>query len=426
MTTQRHSAEQPVCDGRGCRVLLSEGASTSARQAITALGLRGYELDVCDPSPFCLGRFSRFVRRFHRCPALGADPHGYLRFILDLIKKRKFDVLLPIHEQGLLFAKFAPQLTAHVAVALPSFEHYNQVLSKSGFDQLLSQLGLPRPRTRYKTSSRELHDGTTMPFVVKTAIGTASRGTWIVHNSKELEAVAGELEECHGFDDPVLVQDFVAGPLEHAQAVFCKGRLVGIHMYRQMVAGAGGGDAVKMSVHRPEVRSHLRRIGEQLCWHGALSVDYIVSHEDGTPRYIDCNPRLVEPMSALLAGADLAGLLARVSLGETRDEVLVGREGIRSHLAMQVLLGSALRNGSRRDLLRECCHLAAGRGLYSASREELTPVVLDWPSIVPLFVAALWLLAKPGAAHTMPKKGWGAHLLNTQSIRLIQERIGAQ
>ena len=72
------------------RILLSEGASTSAREAITALGLRGHHVEVCDPDPHCLGRFSRFVRRLHRCPPLGRDPQGYLAFILDRISGGQF------------------------------------------------------------------------------------------------------------------------------------------------------------------------------------------------------------------------------------------------------------------------------------------------------------------------------------------------
>ena len=114
------------------RILLSEGASTSAREAITALGLRGHHVEVCDPDPHCLGRFSRFVRRFHRCPPLGTDPHGYLAFILDRISGGQFDVLLPIHEQGLLFAKAREQISRHVAIALPSFESYVRAHNKVG------------------------------------------------------------------------------------------------------------------------------------------------------------------------------------------------------------------------------------------------------------------------------------------------------
>jgi hypothetical protein len=53
----------------------------SARQTITAPGQCGYILDVCDPNPLCISRFSHFVRRYYRCPAMGRDPLGYLAFV---------------------------------------------------------------------------------------------------------------------------------------------------------------------------------------------------------------------------------------------------------------------------------------------------------------------------------------------------------
>ena len=42
------------------RVLVSDGSSTSAREAVTILGLSGHHVEVCDPSRYCLARFSRF------------------------------------------------------------------------------------------------------------------------------------------------------------------------------------------------------------------------------------------------------------------------------------------------------------------------------------------------------------------------------
>ena len=68
----------------------------------------------------------------------------------------------------------------------------------------------------------------------------------------------------------------IAGTTEKAQSVFCRGRLVGFHAYRQVAAGVGGGEAIKQSVSRPVVRGHLEKIGAALDWHGALSVDYIM------------------------------------------------------------------------------------------------------------------------------------------------------
>jgi glutathione synthase/RimK-type ligase-like ATP-grasp enzyme len=402
------------------RVLVSEGNSTSAREAITILGLSGHHVEVCDPSRFCLARFSRFVRRYHRCPGLRDQPAGFLAFVEKLLARRHFDVLLPIHEQGFVFARVQERLEKRVGLALPSFENYRTVHNKAGFSRLLDRLGLPQPATRIARSDSELRAASNFPCVVKTSIGTASRGVWFVRDAGDLDRAVGELNASGAFADEVLVQAFMAGTTEKAQAVFCRGKLIGFHAYRQIAAGAGGGEAIKQSVRRPQARTLLAAIGENLAWHGALSVDYILPDDDATPYLIDCNPRLVEPMNAWLAGLDLVGLLLRVSLGETPAAAGESRAGVRTHLAMQALLGCAQRGGSRRDILCECWHLLAGSGRYQDSTEELTPVRLDWISAVPLLMVAIALLAAPKRAVALLRGGWGAHLLGVESMRKIE------
>jgi predicted ATP-grasp superfamily ATP-dependent carboligase len=402
------------------RVLVSEGNSTSAREAVTILGLSGHDVEICDPSRYCLARFSRFVDRFHRCPGLRDDPAGFLAVVEKLLSARHFDVLLPIHEQGFLFARVRQRLERRVGLALPSFESYRAAHGKAGFSRLLDQSGLPQPPTRIVNSAHELRDGIRYPSVIKTSVGTASRGIWFVRDDTDLEAALQELGANRAFADEVLVQDLVAGTTEKAQAVFCRGQLIGLHAYRQVASGAGGGEAIKQSVHRPEVRAFLTTIGEKLAWHGALSVDYLVPDEGATPLLIDCNPRLVEPMSAYLAGLDLVGLLLRISLGETPAAAPESRAGVRTHLAMQALLGCASRGGTRRDMIRECWRLATGSGPYADSVEELTPVRFDCFSAGPLAMTALFLLIAPKLAASMARKGWGAHLLDISSLRQIE------
>jgi predicted ATP-grasp superfamily ATP-dependent carboligase len=414
----------PAYIAKPLRVLVSEGSSTSAREAITILGLSGHLVEICDPAPYCLARFSRFVQKFHRCPGLRDDPAGFLRFVEALLAARHFDVLLPTHEQGFLFARVRQRLEGHAGLALPSFASYRTAHSKAGFSRLLDELGLPQPATRIVKSEDELRDAIRFPAVIKTSVGTASRGIWFVRNDGDLAGALQDLGGNGAFADEVLLQDFVAGATEKAQGVFCRGGLLGFHAYRQIAAGAGGGEAIKQSVKRPMVRSHLATIGAKLAWHGALSVDYVLSDvlpDDGaTPFYIDCNPRLVEPMSAYLAGADLVGLLLAVSQGETPAAAPGSREGVRTHLAMQALLGCAAQGGSRRNLVRECWRLLSGGGPYADSTEELTPVRLDWLSFVPLAMTAIALLVAPRLAVTLARKGWGAHLLDLGSVRLIE------
>src|SRR2546422_7725307 len=179
------------------RVLVSEGNSTSAREAVTILGLSGHLIEVCDPSPWCLARFSRFVQKFHRCPGLRDDPAGFLRFVEDLLAARHFDVLLPIHEQGFLFARVQERLGDRAGLALPSFVSYRAAHGKAGFSRLLDQLGLPQPATRIVKSADELRHVARFPAIIKTSIGTASRGIWFVRDEADLEGALQELSAQH-------------------------------------------------------------------------------------------------------------------------------------------------------------------------------------------------------------------------------------
>jgi hypothetical protein len=402
------------------RVLIAEGSSTSAREAITILGLAGHRVEVCDPSLWCLARYSSFVRRFHRCPGLRSDPAGFLSFVEKLLARAHFDVLLPTHEQGFLFARVAERLKDRVGVALPDFDGYRTLHSKAGFSRLLDQLGLPQPRTRIVKSAHELREAVRFPSVVKTSVGTASRGIWFVRNTADLERALPDLGGSDAFAGEVLVQELIAGTTEKAQSVFCRGELIGFHAYRQVAAGVGGGEAIKQSVGRPQVRFYLERIGQQLAWHGALSVDTIMPIDSAVPLLIDCNPRLVEPMNAYRAGTDLVKALLRISMGETPDPLPESREGVLTHLAMQALLGCASRGGARRDIIGECWQLLTAGGPYAGSTEELTPVHLDRVSAVPLAMTVTLLLASPMLATRLARVGYGAHLLDLGSIRLIE------
>ena len=90
---------------------------------------------------------------------------------------------------------------------------------------------------------------------------------------------------------------------------------------------------------------------------------------------------------------------------------------MRTHLAMQALLGCAARGGTRRDIARECWRLCANSGPYAGSTEELTPVQADWISAVPLAVTAALLLASPKSVIKLARC---AHLLDLKSIRAIE------
>jgi predicted ATP-grasp superfamily ATP-dependent carboligase len=202
------------------RILIPEDSSTSGREAVTIPGLAGHHVEICDPSPWCLARYSRFVRKFHRCPGLRTDPAGFLAFVEGLIASGRFDVLLPTHEQGFLFARAQERLAGKVALALPSFESYRAAHGKAGFSRLLDQLGLPQPPTQILKSQSAPRGVTRFPLAIKTSVGTASRGVRFVHNESELAAALHDLDVSGAFADDGLLQEMIAGTTEKAQSVF--------------------------------------------------------------------------------------------------------------------------------------------------------------------------------------------------------------
>src|SRR5262245_17724567 len=127
-------------------ILLTEGSSLSSRQALYALGGR-HTIDILDPSPVCQSRFSRFVRRRYAAPSFSKDPCGYLAFLGDLLRKNKYDVVLPTHEEIYLLSRVRDALARLVAVAVPEFQSIQRLQSKRQFHELLLELGLPHPET---------------------------------------------------------------------------------------------------------------------------------------------------------------------------------------------------------------------------------------------------------------------------------------
>ncbi len=190
-----HNLRRPPKALKDVSILLSEGSSLSSRQTISALGLYGYRVDVCDPEPFCIGRFSRFVRRFYRCPPWTDDPMGYLDWVVSRLDAERYDVLLPVHEQAYLFAAARERLGPKVGLALTPFGGFALLQSKTLFMRLVARLGLPHPTTRYVNSCSQVEAIADYPYYIKTPYGTAGYGVWKISNRNDRSAAAFALEE---------------------------------------------------------------------------------------------------------------------------------------------------------------------------------------------------------------------------------------
>ena len=404
------------------RILIPEGSSLSAREAIAALGPLGYSLALCDPNPLCVCRFSRFVSRFYPCPQLGRDPQAYLAFILELLQREHFDVLLPVHENAFLFSRAYAQISRFTHCAVSPFAAFERLQSKAAFTQLLDELDLPHPPTHLVTRREEVEACSSYPFYVKTAYGTAGFGAWRVENEAERLAVIRRLEKSAAFDreTPVLIQDVAPGVLEVVQAVFDRGELAAAHGYRQTAVGVGGSAAARIKIERPLVIQHLRKLGQALAWHGSLMLDYLYDEPSGQVAYIDPNPRLGETMNATFNGINLANCIVRLSLGEKISSQPSRPAPVESHILITMLLGKADQPGTRRAVLGELLAALFKTGRYQHSQEDFANLGQDFPSLVPVLVVAVQLLLNPQSCHKIATRAVQNYALTGTAVGQIQ------
>jgi glutathione synthase/RimK-type ligase-like ATP-grasp enzyme len=400
---------------RRLRVLLTESSSASAREVLTVLARQGHEVGVMDSGGISFTVLSRWVRRRHPSPRFSDDPLAYLDALREVLKTSSYDVLLPTHEQLVALSRYRQEFEALAALAVPGFDAVRQAQDKAAASELLAELGLPQPPTVLVHDERELlAQAGMLPGYVKLRVATSSRGVWAVEDPADLARVAAEPAVRNAFAarGRIVVQRAVPGPLVQVQALFVHGELVGAHTLVRRREGVQGSASSKESVTIPGVAEHLTTLGAKLAWHGPLSIDAILTGD--TVAYIDINPRLVEPVNAELAGADLVRRWLAVSRGQRVGPPPQARSGVRTHALLMAVIRHAELGHGRRDILKELAAAALRRSWYAGSEEELLPLRSDPGGAIPLALISAVLLVSPRLWKRLAGSGMPAHALTPE------------
>lgn len=401
------------------RVLLSEGSSNSARQALYGLG-RKYTIDLVDPSPWCQCRFSSLVRKRIACPQVAKDPLAYLKFVASLVDRRDFDVLFPTHEQVYAFSRFRDRFRRSVALAVPDFEVLRRVQSKAEFVQVMKSLDLPLPESWIVRDRNELAKHDDFPCFVKLAHSTASLGVQRVDSPDDLTASINRFEQSGAWreGDEIVLQTIAPGRQAEVSAVFQEGRLVGAACADVLATGIGGGPALRRTAIHPPVLQHIRKFGEELGWHGPVSMEYFYDETTERPYYIESNPRIGESFNALAGGVNLCEATVRIALGEQVDMLPPVKPGVMTHNGFIVMIADAFNGANRRQLWRRLWkHWTRSDGVES----EMTRPRVDLLSLIPATAVILRLLVAPRSAQELAKGTVDNYSLPARAAQIVDD-----
>jgi hypothetical protein len=91
-------------------------------------------------------------------------------------------------------------------------------------------------------------------------------------------------------------------------------------------------------------------------------------------------------------------------------------------MGIQGLLRAAKEPGSRRGVISATLDLVRRRGVFATGSEELTPVSIDAPSLVPLAVVATALILKPSLWKRLSTATVNAYAATTKVVDVVHGR----
>lgn len=413
------------------KVLLSDASSLTSRQIATILSRQNHEVSVLSPPGLTLSKLTRHVFKIHTVPPFGADPYAWLETALSVLKSGNIDILLCTQEQvAILSAEINKVKEMGVRIAVPSFDSLRKVMGKLDAVQTLRNAGLPQPESAVVLSQAAAQSCVHLiPGYLKTPIGTGSLGIRKVTSLPKLEqgfasfSAEGVFNSENG--EKLLLQKETQGPLLMVCGVFEDGHLRAWHACIRVHEGPNGGAAKKVSLPLPLAGEHLARLGQYLNWHGALSLEAILLGEK--LYYIDINPRITEPMNALLSGVDLVGALLDISLEKPSapGNPKHGVEGVETHQLVLAVLKEA--EGGRAMVAIEFFKAIMKFGGYAGSVEELTPLEGDWLTLTALLgIMLLLLFGGSWVARRLQTGAVKGYALSGEGWRRVCEREDAK
>jgi biotin carboxylase len=319
------------------RVLITGASTFFVPPLVRGFGLRGVEVTTADSRWFSMGKAARHSLRTLRLPLLARNPGGYLDGILSELKTRRYDLLLPAHEESLLLAEYRHELEPLTRIFLPTFSGMWRLHDKTSLYRVCLDLGIPAPPTVIPSNSAGVVDevrGLRFPVVIKLPTANNCAGRVFCDSPADLAERYARLsaaEAQRGNAAPFVQQKIEGEPIY--TLMFCEqGRKLGEVMYKPLrtYPERGGTSAHRESVEIPGIAELTDRLARATSWSGFLGLDFIVNQDDGKACLLDANPRATPGIQlGMLAGVDWPGMM--IDLLEGRPvEPRSARAGIRT------------------------------------------------------------------------------------------------
>jgi D-aspartate ligase len=305
------------------------GGDFQALGVLRSLARHNVPVYVLDKGP-CISRFSRYVRKFVKCPDT-REEDLLLEFLLDLAKRKNLKgwLIYPNDDETVRFlAKHKAQLEEYYKVTTPSWETVRFACEKKLTYELAEKCGIATPRTFYPRNVAELEQlEIEFPVIIKPSVkepfySKTGKKAIRIDSKRELIDEYTRVTQLAGTAE-IMVQELIPGGSKNLFSVgslFKNGELLaGVIAWRlrQHPMDFGHATTYAETVDIPELEELTTKVLKVMSYYGISEVEFMRDPREGQYKLIEINPR---PWGwhtlALGAGTDLPYLLYQDMTGE--------------------------------------------------------------------------------------------------------------
>lgn len=389
---------------RSPSVLVTDGLWRKSVSAIRALGRRGVDVGVTGDSQFTTGFYSRYCGRRVILPPT-ADASRWVDALERELEGHRYDVIFPMEAETIeLVLEHRERIERLVRVPLPATSSFDIANDKGKATALAQTLGIPTPRSVLlepgmvtASAMNELQP----PFIVKPVDSSGSRGIRYASTRLELDNVLRAVAAGDRHRGGFIVQERLdaKGPGVGAALLFDEAhRAVAGFTYRRLreYPITGGPSTLRESTDDPQLLEFARRLLESLAWVGVAMVEFKVDTRDGSPKFLEVNPRFWGSLELpIAAGVDFPYLLYRSAMGEDFPPVFEYQLGVQSRWLVPGDVLNFVANLRRGRLVRDFFRFRApGLHYDDFSRDDLGGSLATlWCTAAQALRPSMWRLA---------------------------------
>jgi predicted ATP-grasp superfamily ATP-dependent carboligase len=320
------------------KVLVTDADALHSLVIVRSLGTKGMKVSMASHRRvFSLSFYSRFCRERIIYPSPKRHK-GFIDFMLDLVRAKGFDILLPVRSTVTpLIAQHAQKFEPFVHFVLPSYESMATANNKETTFRFAEKVGIPVPRTLYPRKFSDIEGEARsfrFPVVTKALVGSGSRGVAYLNSREELLRFAEKnlVQESDLVEKRWIVQEYIRGSGCGFFAIFDRGEPKAIFMHRRLreYPITGGPSTLAESIYHPRLRELGLKLLAALKWNGVAMVEFKLDEQDNEFKLMEINPRFWGSLNLPVAsGVDFPYLFCLLAMKQDFEPVFRYKEGVK-------------------------------------------------------------------------------------------------